>query len=69
MPTPNTPASRLDRAAAIRSRGGDLDDLERAALSYAADKIRESGELVTTALGTERMADFVESLTLSIGED
>jgi hypothetical protein len=38
------------------------EQLERAALRYTAAKIRESGEV-----GTARMADYVESLELSIG--
>lgn len=62
-------AAKLDAAATVRAYGGSLADLERAAYGYVADRIRESGELVTVELGAQRMADFVESLAIQLDPD
>lgn len=69
MSQPDPTAAKLDAAATIRAYGGNLSDLERAAYGYVADRIRESGERVTTGLGTTHMADFVESLAIQLDPD
>jgi hypothetical protein len=49
-------------AISVRRAPGDVAKLEAAALRYAADRVRATGELLTTELGPKRMAEFLEDL-------
>lgn len=49
-------------AISVRTAPGGVAKLEAAALRYAADRVRATGELLTTELGPKRMAEFLEDL-------